>query len=98
MSEVTRDAVVEFIRTALLLGSLDLAGDVPAEEIDESTVLMGDGLDIDSVDSLDILVALEKKYGLTLPELDTPFVEQTCRSVGTLVDFVMDRLAQAEKV
>jgi len=99
MSDTTREAVIDHIRRDLLLGSLDLGGgDLRPDDIDESTRLFGDGLDIDSVDSLDLLVALEKRYGFRLPELDAELIEQACHSVGSLADFVMTRLKEAEGV
>ena len=42
---------------------------VPADEIADDTPLFGpEGLGLDSVDALQLVVALEKKYGLKLPD------------------------------
>ena len=36
------------------------------EEIDESAPLFGDGLGLDSIDALELIVLLEKHYGIRL--------------------------------
>jgi acyl carrier protein len=40
--------------------------DVKAEEIDSDAPLFVDGLGLDSIDALEIGVALQKRYGITL--------------------------------
>jgi acyl carrier protein len=97
--EWTREAVLHFIRKDLLLEGLDLAGDgTTMDDIGEDTRLLGEGLAIDSVDAMDLLVGVEKKFGLDLPDLDARLIESTCRSVGTLADFVMARLGAAQRL
>lgn len=94
-NEWTRESILLFIKKDLLLEGLDLASDgLTLEDIDEDTRLLGEGLSIDSVDALDLLVGVEKKFGLQLPELEPSFVAETCRSVGSLADFVV---AQTQK-
>lgn len=39
------------------------------EDIDEHEALFGDGLGLDSIDALELIVLLEKKYGI---KLDNP--------------------------
>lgn len=36
------------------------------EDIDENDALFGDGLGLDSIDALELIVMLEKKYGIRL--------------------------------
>jgi acyl carrier protein len=40
--------------------------DIKAEEIDSDAPLFVDGLGLDSIDALEIGVALQKRYGITL--------------------------------
>lgn len=97
--EWTRESVLHFIRKDLLLEGLDLASDgTTMDDIGEDTRLLGEGLSIDSVDAMDLLVGVEKKFGLDLPDLDARLIESACHSVGTLADFVMARLGAAQRV
>ena len=90
-TDLNRQNIVNYIKEDLLLGELDLEAEgLTAGAIEETTSLMDGGLDIDSVDILDLLVALEKKYDLELPDLTTDFISTTCRTVGTLTDFVLN--------
>ena len=40
--------------------------DLTSEEIDTDTPLFGEGLGLDSIDALSLIVILEKKYGLKI--------------------------------
>jgi len=95
MTMWTREEIVSYIKNDLLLGQLQL-GDtgVSASDIQEDTPLLDGGLSIDSVDALDLLVGIEKKFKLTLPELGKPFLESTCANVGSLADYVQAELAK----
>jgi acyl carrier protein len=93
--EWTRDFILQFIRKDLLIERLDLGGNgVELSDIEEDTALLGEGLSIDSVDALDLLVGIEKKFGLEFPEIGPAFVEASCKSVRTLIDLVVDGLAK----
>lgn len=95
--EWTRDSILLVIKKDLLLDNLDLANDgVTLEDIKDDTPLMGDGLSIDSVDALDLLVGVERKFRLSLPDLNASFIESTCKDVGTLADFVVSQLEKSE--
>ena len=90
MAEWTYDDVVRFIKQDILLDQLDLKGSgLTLEDIGDDTPLMEGGLAVDSVDALDLLVGVERKYGLQLPDLTSAFVQQTCRTVTTLAAYVM---------
>ena len=60
-----------------------------ADEIDPDTALFGTGLSIDSIDAVEILVALEIEFGVKLPDpIDR---RRALRSVNALVDLVLSR-------
>ena len=95
MTMWTREEIVSCIKNDLLLGQLQLADTgVTASDIQDDTPLLDGGLSIDSVDALDLLVGIEKKFGLTLPDLGKAFVESTCTNVGNLADYVQAALAK----
>lgn len=55
---------------ALIIETLDLE-DITIDDIDDNAPLFNDGLGLDSIDSLEIGVALQKQYGIKLnPEKD----------------------------
>lgn len=49
----------------LIISSLNLE-DVTPEDIDRQAPLFNDGLGLDSIDALELGLALKKKYGITL--------------------------------
>ena len=57
------------------------------DEIDPDTSLFGTGLGIDSIDAVEILVALEIEFGVKL--LDPVDRRRQLRSVNSLVDLVL---------
>jgi len=64
---------------------------ITAEEINEEQPLFGpDSLGLDSVDALQLVVALDKKYGLKIPDPDT--ARQILRSVNTIAEAVAKHL------
>jgi acyl carrier protein len=61
--------------------------DVRPEDIEPEAPLFGDGLGLDSIDALEIGVALAKKYGLKL-KADSDDNRRHFASVGALARFV----------
>jgi acyl carrier protein len=62
-SHTERDDVVEAELKHLIVDVLMLE-DVRAEEIDSDAPLFHEGLGLDSIDSLDLAMALEERYGV----------------------------------
>ena len=44
--------------------------DIEPDDIDVDEPLIGDGLGLDSIDTLELLVLLEKNYGITVSDLN----------------------------
>ena len=59
MEELTKELKEEIIE------ALNLEEMTP-EDIDENDALFGDGLGLDSIDALELIVLLDKKYGIKL--------------------------------
>lgn len=71
----------------LVVASLDLE-DIRPEDIGDDTPLFADdGLGLDSIDALELGVALRKQYKLQLDKGDSR-VREHFRSVRTLAEFV----------
>ncbi|MBK2025451.1 MULTISPECIES: phosphopantetheine-binding protein [Francisella] len=61
--------------------------DITADEIDANEALFGDGLGLDSIDALEIGVALKKRYNISLEVADED-VKKHFESVASLAKFV----------
>lgn len=80
--------LVDEIKT-LIIDVLDLE-DITPEDIDAAEPLFGDGLGLDSIDALELGIALQKRYELKLdPENDD--MKKHFYSVNTLVELVEAR-------
>ncbi len=62
------------------------------EEIAEDSPLFGSGLGLDSIDALEIVVALEQEFGISIMDEDL----QAFRSINTIIDFVEEKRVVAE--
>jgi acyl carrier protein len=54
----------------LIIDSLRIEGMSP-DEIETDAPLFGEGLGLDSIDALQLVVAMEKEYGVVVPDADT---------------------------
>ncbi len=63
----------------------------PEEIADDVPIFSPQGLGLDSVDALQLVVALEKRFGLKLP--DAAAARETLRSVDTIADAVAAKIA-----
>lgn len=61
------------------------------EDITEDSPLFGTGLGLDSVDALEIAVALEAEFGVSITDDDM----HAFRSVNTVADFIQAHSAQS---
>ncbi len=69
----------------LIVESLRLDG-LTTDKIGDDTPLFGDELGLDSVDALELVVALEKEYGIKIKSHEVD--KNIFASVATLADFV----------
>jgi acyl carrier protein len=69
-----------------LIAALKLS-DIKPEEIDVDAPLIGEGLGLDSIDTLELLVLLEKEYGVTVPDVNTG--RSVFSSVRALAEYIV---------
>jgi acyl carrier protein len=70
---------------ALLVESLDLRSKKP-EEIGDDLPLFGEGLKLDSLDALQLAVALEERFGVEVPEGEEG--RRVFASVSAIAEFI----------
>ncbi|MDO9225012.1 MAG: phosphopantetheine-binding protein [Pseudomonadota bacterium] len=75
----------------LIIDALQLE-DIQPEDIDTDAPLFGEGLGLDSIDALELGVALKKHFGLTLASND-PAIKEHFRSVGSLAQLIANQRA-----
>ena len=85
-----RNALFAEVKQLLVTG---LRLDRPAGEIPDDSPIFGDGLGLDSIDALEIVVMLESEFGIKVKNESS--ARDYFKSVSTLADFVEARLAQA---
>ena len=49
-----------------------------------------DGLNLDSIDALEILAGVQREFGLSLPDVDQAFMDEHCTTVGRLASMVTE--------
>lgn len=69
----------------LIVDTLKL-DDVRPEDIDENAPLIGAGLDLDSIDALELVLKLEKTYGIKVDSSEKS--REILGSVRKLADFI----------
>lgn len=70
----------------LIIDALQLE-DMTVNDIDSETPLFGEGLGLDSIDALELGMALQKKYGITL-SADSDETKQHFKSVQTIANLI----------
>lgn len=61
---------------------------IPPEKIDNNIPLFGEGLGLDSIDALELVIALEKEFGVRIP--DSTVGKKVLVSVNTVVNYVKE--------
>jgi acyl carrier protein len=74
----------------LIISSLNLEGMSPDEIVDDAP-LFQEGLGLDSIDALELAVAIERRYRVTIP--DEAVGKKVFRSVSALADYVAENKA-----
>jgi acyl carrier protein len=77
---------------ALIIETLHLE-DIKLEDIDPDAPLFGEGLGLDSIDALELALAVSQKYGVTLSSED-PGVRTVFRSLRSLAAHIRSQRAQ----
>ncbi|AWI08911.1 acyl carrier protein [Ereboglobus sp. PH5-5] len=72
----------------IIITTLNLEGMTP-EEIDENAPLIGSGLALDSIDALELVVKLEKEFGIKISSSEES--RAALASITSLAEFIRNR-------
>jgi acyl carrier protein len=89
---MAEDLVMELKK--LIIHTLKLE-DITPEDIEDDAPLFGEGLGLDSIDALELVVALEKTYSVFIP--DSEVGKKVFRSVNALAEFVKQQSAVSDQ-
>ena len=73
---------------SLLIDKLRLE-DVKPEDIKDDTPLFGEDLGLDSIDALELVVALEKEFGIKIEDEDVGL--KVFQNIDTLASFILEK-------
>jgi acyl carrier protein len=90
MQAVDRDQELVGIRAKLkelLVSNLNIEGVTP-DQIKDDDALFGEGLGLDSLDAVEIVVILQRHFGVEVKDMEKG--REIFRSVNTLANYVYD--------
>jgi acyl carrier protein len=90
MATSDTDTLINTLKTQIIT-ALKLS-DVKPTDIDADAPLVGGGLGLDSIDTLELLVLLEKEYGVTVPDINIG--KKVFGSVRSLATYIQENRSE----
>lgn len=88
MDKETKLAEIREKLKVLLVDQLSLE-DITPEEIGDDSELFGEGLGLDSLDAVEIVVMLQRNFGMEVKDMEKS--REVFRTIGTLADYVYEK-------
>jgi acyl carrier protein len=66
--------------------------DVSAEDIDDDAPLFGEGLELDSLDAVELVVQVQKHFGVEIKDIEEGRI--AFQSINALRQFIEERMTQ----
>jgi acyl carrier protein len=76
----------------LIIQRLKLA-DMTSEMIETDAPLFGEGLGLDSIDALELVLGMEKEFGVIIPDAEVG--KKVFQSVRTMAQYVLEQQGKA---
>ncbi len=92
MDKETKLAEIREKLKVLLVDQLSL-DDVEPEEIEDDAELFGEGLGLDSLDAVEIVVMLQRNFGMEVKDMEKS--REVFRTIATLADYVYEKSEEA---
>jgi acyl carrier protein len=93
MSRVSEELMLDVKK--LIIERLKLE-EIAVEDIDTDAPLFGEGLGLDSIDALELVIGLEKEYGVSIPDAEVG--REVFQSVRTIAQYIVDNQGKAVAV
>ena len=90
MRGVTEELVLDVKR--LIIERLKLE-EISIDDIDSEAPLFGEGLGLDSIDALELVIGLEKEYGVSIPDAEVG--KKVFQSVRAIAQYIVDNQGKA---
>ncbi|RKX47516.1 MAG: acyl carrier protein [Verrucomicrobia bacterium] len=88
MDKETKLAEIREKLKVLLVDQLSLE-DVTPDEIEDDAELFGEGLGLDSLDAVEIVVMLQRNFGMEVKDMEKS--REVFRTIGTLAEYVYEK-------
>jgi len=85
MEQMTVDQIIDQLKLQII-AALNLE-EITPEDIDADAPLFGEGLGLDSIDALELVILLEREYGIRME--DPKANKEVFRSVRTLAEYIV---------
>jgi len=82
-----KDDLIQGVKN-LIIQRLKLV-DMTPEMIDRDAPLFGEGLGLDSIDALELVLGLEKEYGVIIPDAEVG--KRVFQSVRTIAQYILEQ-------
>ncbi|OGP92463.1 MAG: acyl carrier protein [Deltaproteobacteria bacterium RBG_16_54_18] len=90
MQGVTEELILNVKK--LIIQRLKLE-ELSSDDIDTDAPLFGEGLGLDSIDALELVIGLEKEYGVSIPDAEVG--KKAFQSVRAIAQYIVDNQGQA---
>ncbi len=87
-----RDNIEKILIENILVGRLEIEKEEIEELDSEISIFDDEGLDLDSVEALDIVAGLEQEFSITIDELHNDLMIDILYNIESIVDYVYARL------
>jgi acyl carrier protein len=89
MRGVTEELIFDIKK--LIIARLKLE-EISIDDIDSEAPLFGEGLGLDSIDALELVIGLEKEYGVSIPDAEVG--KKVFQSIRTIAQYIVDNQGQ----
>lgn len=84
------EQILSFIKEDVIIGDLEVVDCL--SEIDDNDMLIEGGLGLDSIETLELVVSIEKKYGLKFKDYPSEVIKEKMVSLNALSAFIYEEV------